>query len=170
MLGNIQDTLDHYKWYPDTYPHDSGCALNFLCWAITLYRHGDIEEAEEKLISTVLSNVLLIPFILGHKMPTLGSWEDRYYDELMEIDYFPNEILEFITGEEKKWIGASYSSSKITAIRKTYIEIEDQLENLPRGEKRTKLCHDLYRIRALDFSGVDFSKIGTDQTSGNSSS
>jgi tetratricopeptide (TPR) repeat protein len=86
MLGNVQDTLDHYKWYQDAYPDDSGYALNFLCWAITLYRNGDIEEAEEKLISTVLSNVFLIPFILGHKIPTLDSWEDRYYNELMEIE------------------------------------------------------------------------------------
>ena len=114
--------------------------------------------------------VVLIPFILGHKIPTLDSWEDRYYNELMEIDYFPNEILEFITSEEKEWIEVSYNSPKITAIRETYIEIDDQLENLPRGEKRTKLCHDLSKIRALDFSGVDFSKIGSDQTSGNSTS
>jgi len=168
MLGNVQDTLDHYKWYQDAYPDDLGYALNFLCSAITLYRYGDIEEAEEKLISTVLSNVFLIGFILGHKIPTLDSWEDRYYNELMEIEYFPHELLEFITGEEKEWIEASYKSSRTTAIRKAYIEIDDQLQSLPRGEKRTELCHDLYRIRALDFSGVDFTKSVSDQGSGNS--
>ena len=168
MLGNVQDTLDHYKWYQDTYPDDSGYALNFLCWAIALFRHGDIEEAEKKLIKTILSNIFLVPFILEHKIPSLDSWEDRYYNELMEIEYFPHEILEFTTSEEMEWIKALHNSPKITAIREKYIEIDDQLENLPRGEKRTKLCHELFKIRALDFSGIDFSEIGSDQTSNNS--
>jgi len=134
--------------------------LNFLCWAIALYRHGDIEEAEKKIINTILSNIFLVPFILGHKIPSLDSWEDRYYNELMEIDYFPNEILELTTSEEMEWIKALYNSTKITTIREKYIEIDDQLENLPRGEKRTKLCHELFKIRALDFNGIDFSEIG----------
>ena len=67
-----------------------------------------------------------------------------------------------------EWIKALYNSPKITIIRKKYIEIDDQLENLPRGEKRTKLCCDLFKIRALDFSGIDFSGIGSGQTSDNS--
>jgi hypothetical protein len=164
MLGNVQDTLDHYKWYQNAYPDDSGYALNFLCWAITLYRHGDFEEAEKKVINTMLSNIFLIPYILGHETPSLDSWEDRYYNELMEIEYFPHEILDFITSEEMEWIKALHNNPKITTIRKKYIEIDDQLENLPRGEKRTKLCHELFKIRALDFSGIDFSEIESDQT------
>jgi len=168
MLGNVQDTLDHYKWYQNTYPDDSGYALNFLCWAIALYRHGDFEEAEKKVINTMLSNIFLIPYILEREIPSLDSWEDRCYNELMEIEYFPHEILNFITCAEMEWIRALHNSSKITTIREKYIEIDDQLENLPRGEKRTKLCHELFKIRALDFSGIDFSEIESDQTSDNS--
>ena len=80
MLGNVQDTLDHYKWYQNTYPDDSGYALNFLCWAIALYRHGDFEEAEKKVINTMLSNIFLIPYILEREIPSLDSWEDRCYN------------------------------------------------------------------------------------------
>ncbi|MHC4117127.1 MAG: hypothetical protein ACYSWO_06435 [Planctomycetota bacterium] len=81
----------------------------------------------------------------------------------MEIDYFPNEVLEFATSEEMEWIKALYDSPKITTIREKYIEIDDQLENLPRGEKRTKLCHELFKIRAFDFSSIDLSEIGSDR-------
>ena len=63
MLGNVQDTLDHYNWYQNTYPNDCGYALNFLCWAIALYRDDDLEEAEKKIINTQLSNIFLVPFI-----------------------------------------------------------------------------------------------------------
>jgi hypothetical protein len=70
--------------------------------------------------------------------------------------------------QAKKWIKALHNSPKITAIREKYIEIDDQLENLPRGEKRTKLCNELFKIRDLDFSGIDFSEIGSNQTSNNS--
>ena len=115
----------------------------------------------------MLSNIWLVPFLLGHKIPSLESWEDRYYNELFEIEDFPHEILEYITSEEMEWIKAQYNSPKITIIRKKYIEIDDQLENLPRGEKRTKLCRKLFRIRALDFSDIDFSEIGSDQASNN---
>jgi len=58
-------------------------------------------------------------------------------------------------------------TQKLADALEKYIEIDDQLENLPRGEKRTKLCHELFKIRALDFSGIDFSEIGSDQTSDN---
>ncbi len=168
MLGNVQETLDHYKWYQETYPDDSGYAFNFLCWAITLYRNGDIEEAEKRFISTMLSNIFLIPYILGHEIPSLDSWEDRHFNELMEIEDFPHEVLDFITSEEIEWIKALHSSPKISAIRKKYIEIDDQLENLPRGERRTKLCNELFKIRDLDFSGIDFPEIDSDQASANS--
>lgn len=168
MLGNVQDTLDHYKWYQETYPGDSGYAFNFLCWAITLYRYGDIEGAEKKVIRTMLSNIFLIPYILGHEIPSLDSWEDRYFNELMEIEDFPHEILDFIACEEMEWIKALHESPKLTTIREKYIGINDQLENLPRGERRTKLCYELFRIRDLDFSGIEFSEIDNDQTSNNS--
>ncbi len=168
MLGNVQDTLDHYKWYQNTYPNDLGYALHLLCWAITLHRHGDNEEAEKKIINTMLSNIFFIPYILGQEIPSLDSWEDRYYNELMEIEYFPHEVLEFTTSEEMEWIKALHNSPKITTIREKFIEIDDQLENLPRGEKRTKLCRELYKIRALDFSGIDFSGMESDQTLDNS--
>ena len=167
MLGNVQDALEHYKWYQNTYPRDSGFALNFLCWSIILYRYGDFEEAEKKIIKTMLSNIFLIPFLLGHEIPSLDSWENRYYNELTEIEYFPHEILDHITREETEWIKTLYNSSRITAIREKYIEIDNQLENLPRGKKRTKLCDELFKIRGLDFNGIDFSEIGSDQTSDN---
>ena len=168
MLGDVQDTLDHYKWYQNKYPDDSGSALNFLCWAIALYRHGDFEKAEKKVINTMLSNIFLIPYISGRKIPSLDSWEDRYYNELMEIEYFPHEILNYITNKEMEWLKALHNSPKITTIREKYIEIDDQLENIPRGEKRTKLCYELFKIKAHDFSGIDFSEIESNQTSDNS--
>jgi hypothetical protein len=77
---------------------------------------------------------------------------------LFEIEDFPHEILEHITGEEMEWIKALYNGPKITIIRKKYIKIDDQLENLPRGEKRTKLYRELFKIKALDSSGIDFSE------------
>jgi hypothetical protein len=98
----------------------------------------------KKIINTILSNIFFVPFILGNKIPSLDSWEDRYYNELMEIEYFPHEILEFTTSEEMEWIKALHNSPKITTLREKYIEIDDQLENLPRGEKRTMLCHELF--------------------------
>ena len=155
MLGNVQETIEHYEWYQNTYPDEYGYAFNFLCWAITLYRHGDRDEAEKKFINTMLSNIFFIPYVLGHAIPSLDSWEDRYFNELMEIEDFPHEILECITREEMEWISALYNSPKITAIRKAYTAIDDQLEHLRPGEKRTKLCKELFKIRALDFSGID---------------
>jgi hypothetical protein len=159
MLGNVQDTLDHYQWYQNKYPNEYGYAFNFLCWAITLHRHGDVEEAERKIINTMLSNIFFIPYLLGHAIPSLDSLEDRYYNELIEIESFPHEILNHITREETEWIKTLYNSLRITAIREKYIEIDNQLENLPRGKKRTKLCDELFKIRDLDFSGIDFSGI-----------
>ena len=155
MLGNVQETLEHYEWYQNTYPDEYGYAFNFLCWAITLYRHGDHDEAEKKFINTLLSNIFFIPYVLGHAIPSLDSWEDRYYNELTEIASFPHEILNCITDKEIEWLKALHNSSKISTIRKAYTVIDDQLEHLRPGEKRTKLCKELFKIRALDFSGID---------------
>ena len=86
---------------------------------------------------------------------------------MIAIEDFPHELLGYISSEEMEWIKAVYKSPKITIIRKKYIEIDDQLENFPQGEKRTKLCQELFKIRRLDFSGIDFSDIETDLTPDN---
>ena len=64
-----------------------------------------------------------------------------------------------------EWMKTLYDNPRISAIREKYIEIDDQLENLPRGKKRTRLCNELFKIRDLDFSGIDFSEIESGRTS-----
>ena len=54
-------------------------------------------------------------------------------------------------------IKALHNSPEITTIREKYIEIDNQLENLPCGAKRSQLCNELFKMRAFDFSGIDFS-------------
>ncbi len=81
LLGNNDDTLRHYQWYQQEFPDQSAEPFQYFCWTIALYRHGDTEAAANKLIQTMLSNLYLIPYILGNKRVFMRIFRKTHSEE-----------------------------------------------------------------------------------------
>jgi hypothetical protein len=70
LLGDTAGALWSFAWFAETFPDDSGDPVHLLCWTLALYRTGDLRRAAGKLRQTMLSNLYLLPRLLG---PTRGN-------------------------------------------------------------------------------------------------
>jgi len=82
LMGDTAGALQSFTWFVRTFPDDSGDPLQSLCWTLALYRAGDLEHAATKLRQTMLSNLYLLPRLLGIAQQTaskfpLRNWGDK---------------------------------------------------------------------------------------------
>ena len=146
LLGDNDGALKSFRWFEKTFPDDIGEPFQYLCWTLALYRAGDKEAAEDKLIQTMLKNLYLIPHLLGIKQEILDIWHSSNWDEKRYAESAAPEIIELWTDEEKEWARKVYDSQAVEEIRSRYIEIQRQLKIEPVGAKRTELVMEASRM------------------------
>jgi len=66
LAGELRKALDFFAWYEKFCAEDIGEPLHYLFWALALYRTGDFEQANTKLLETMVENVYLLPTLLGY--------------------------------------------------------------------------------------------------------
>ena len=65
LLGDVQGAIKSFEWFDQTCVDDAGEPFQYLCWTLALYRAGKIEAGTQKLLQTMLSNLYLIPHLVG---------------------------------------------------------------------------------------------------------
>jgi hypothetical protein len=73
ILGDTPGAIKSFEWFEKTFPDDIGEPFQYLCWTLALYRSGDLEAAARKLRQTMLSNLYLIPHLLGSEQEELSG-------------------------------------------------------------------------------------------------
>ena len=153
ILGDVAGAMKSYKWFKENFPDDSGLPIHFLCWALALYRSGDLKAAQKKLLQTMFSNLYLIPHLLGYDQGILdvehsSNWESKEY-----LNFIPVEILELWNEEELKWAKKVYDDTNTQKLRDWYIAIEKLSIDERPGSVRSKLVEDASKMQNLDFEG-----------------
>jgi len=74
---------------------------------------GKLDQAEYRLADFMLSNLYVIPKILGLDIKEYDIWHSSSNMSIDYFDYFPNEVLEALTKEDKNWIEELYQLSKL---------------------------------------------------------
>ena len=141
LLGDNRRSSEYLRWYEKNFPDDIGEPVQLLCWALIVHRMG--KNAEKRLAEAMLSNIYLIPVILGDKIAKVDMWHSSNYEAPEYLDYFPDRIKAEITSEDKKWIESCYISDKFQGLLKRHIDINNQLKNLSIGEERNNLVREL---------------------------
>ena len=92
LMGDLDGALESFEWFAQTFPGDMGEPVQYLCWALALYRSGNLAEATLKLRQAMLSNLYLIPKLLGIAQDELdiGDYFNLFQKE--EVEYIPPEI------------------------------------------------------------------------------
>jgi len=139
LLGNGEGALEYYSWFNKKYDDDSGDPYMRLCWTLALIQDGQDKAANAMLKYTMLSNIYLVPLMLGtpiddYQIRFGSNWEDKEYAE--EI---PQELLRLWGIAEKDWAKKAYFARETTAVRERYILINKKLDNLEVGNERTAL-------------------------------
>ncbi len=147
LLDDTAGAIESFEWFEETFPDDIGEPSQFLCWTLALYRSGNTEAATQKLRQTMLSNLYLIPHLLGIEQEKLDIWHGSNIAEKDYVGYIPPELFELWDEEALQWARESYYSPELCQIRERYIEIYHQLQYERPGPKRSQLVQEASKLK-----------------------
>ena len=146
LLNDLKKAYAYFEWYKEEFPDDVGEPIQKLCWAISLHRMENDDEAEYMLAELMLSNLYIIPLIIGRDVKEYNMWHSSTDAFADYFEYIPAEVLKSIKETEVMWMIGLYDSLKFNRIRKRYIEIFRDLKDTKDMESRKKLLNESYSL------------------------
>jgi tetratricopeptide (TPR) repeat protein len=147
LADDLEGALESFAWFAEMFPDDVGEPFHYLTWALALYRSGDIEEATFRLRQAMLSNLYVIPHLLGIEQDVLDIWHGSNWAEKDYVGYASPEIWALWDAPALTWAEATYTSAEFQRIRNRYIDIEKQLKTEPRGPRRSELVNTSSKLK-----------------------
>jgi hypothetical protein len=147
LMDDIEGAIAHYEWFDKKFSDDGGEPIHRLSWALAMLRAGKQENAVMRLHRAHTENIYMIPAVIGipHGQP-VGRWGSNW--EWKEyIDHAPQEFLSMWRVDEKKWLKSAWDSVEFREFVKIFNQLLVQLEQEPRGPKRSVLVDALYELR-----------------------
>lgn len=146
VLNDLKKSEQYFQWYAKEFADDIGEPVQKLCWAISSYRMDRLDEARYRLADLMLTNLYIIPKLLGENIKKYYIWQSSSDADYDFYDYIYDEILAAITADDKKWIKTEYDSAVFQRIRQRYIEIFGQLKSVKDMPLRKKLLNESYTL------------------------
>ena len=146
VLNNMEQAQYYLQWYENEFSDDVGEPIQLLCWALILKRLGKDAEARKKLAETMLSNLYIIPKVLGKEIAEYDIWHFSSDGDIDYFDYMPREVIAALTEAEIQWISQEYESLDFRRIRKRFIEIFHKLQSLKNVDERKKLLEESHTL------------------------
>jgi tetratricopeptide (TPR) repeat protein len=146
LMGDLEGAIESFEWFAQTFSDDMGEPVQYLCWALALYRSGNLAEATLRLRQAMLSNLYLIPRLLGIAQDELdiGDYFNLFQKE--DVEYMPPEIWALWDEAALQWAEETYSSPEFQQVRSRFIKIYEHLKSEPRGPKRSELVEEAFRL------------------------
>lgn len=147
LLGDLDGALKSFEWFAQTFPDDIGEPVQYLCWALALYRSGNLAEAALRLRQAMLSNLYLLPKLLGIAQAELDIWHPSNLTQSEYVEYWPPEIWALWDEAALQWAEETYRSPEFQQVRARFVEIHEQLKSEPRGPNRSELVEESFRLQ-----------------------
>jgi len=74
LRADHERALAAFGWFEKEFPDDVGEPGHLLCWTLALYRAGNEVGAAKKLRQTMLSNLYVVPHLVGSPVAELDIW------------------------------------------------------------------------------------------------
>jgi hypothetical protein len=146
VLNDMKKAQAYLEWYQEEFTDDAGEPIQKLCWALMLHRMEKTDEAEYMLAETMLSNLYMIPDLIGQNVQKYDIWHSSNLCEPDYIEYVPEEVKAEIKESEIEWLRSLYDSLEFRRIKKRYIEIFHALESSNSFEERGILLAESYAL------------------------
>jgi hypothetical protein len=147
LLGDNEGALGAFQWFEKEFSDDAGEPGHLLCWTLALHRGGNEVGAAKKLRQTMLSNLYLVPHLLGSPIAELDIWHGSSDAEPSYVEYIPGAYLQLWTEQEREWASRLYQSPGFKSVRARYIEISRLLGTTPPGPERSRLVKEMYELK-----------------------
>lgn len=120
LAGDLKKSVEAFDWFYREFPDDVGEPVFNLYGALAAYRNGESNKARGRLLEAMLSNIFLLPALIGKEMDVPDIWYSSNRDQaeyLFEI----GEFLDEPTSEELSWIEAELATRRFAECRDGYI-------------------------------------------------
>jgi len=148
VLGDLPGALGSFRWFAEEFPDDIGEPFHYLCWTLALYRSGDVAAATLKLRHTMLSNLYLIPHLLGIEQEELSIEHGSNFEEKDYVRNADPAIMVLWDAPALQWVRETYQSREFCRVRDRYIHICGLLKDERPGPRRSELVRELFDLRA----------------------
>jgi len=146
VLNELDKSKDYLDWFSREFPDDAGEPVQMFCWSLILYRMGQANEAKRKLAETMLTNLYLIPNVLGEDVQEHDVWHSSNFAEIDYVEELPREVRSKITEADIQWLKDLYESFEFRRIRKRFIEIFHSLKHERAFEVRRRLLDESHGL------------------------
>ena len=147
LLGDDDGALAAFQWFEKEFSDDAGEPGHLLCWTLALHRAGNEIGAAKKLRQTMLSNLYLVPHLLGSPIAELNVWHGSSDAEPSYVECVPEAYLQLWTEAEREWASRLYHGPGFQSVRARYIEISRALDTTPPGPERSRLVEEMYELK-----------------------
>lgn len=148
-LNDLDKFKEYIDWYREEFPDDIGEPAQMLCWALGLRRMGQETDAKQILAQLMLTNLYIIPQLLGESVEEYDIWHSSNYEDLDYYEYIPEELITLITKDDIDWIDELYTSFVFRRMRKKHIELYNKIKYEKDFESRKALLKEVQSI--MDF-------------------
>ena len=93
----------------------------------------------------MLSNLYIVPLMLGEDYEMIDMWHGSNTEEPEWAEMTPRAFLGLWTDGEKAWAREVYHGDEFASVRERWIDIHRKLEDAPLGAERTRLCEQARR-------------------------
>lgn len=146
LLGDEEGALAAFEWFEREFDDDVGRPDHGLCWSLALHRAGDDEAAARKLRQTMLSNLYVLPHLLGNPIGRLDIWHGTSDAEPDFVKQIHEPYLALWSEDEKEWAAGLYESPGFRSVRERYLEISRLLKGLGPGPERSRLVKEMSEL------------------------
>jgi hypothetical protein len=147
LLGDNEGAVATFGWFEREFDDDIGRPDHWICWSLALHRAGDDVGAAKKLRQAMLSNLYLVPHLLGRPISKLDIWHGSSDEEPDFLEQIPEPYLDLWRSEEREWAASLYASPEFRDARERFTEIHRRLDGLRPGPERSALVRELSRMR-----------------------
>jgi len=146
LLDDNDGALAAFEWFEQEFDDDVGTPDHSLCWSLALHRAGNEIGAAKKLRQAMLSNLYLVPHLLGAPISELDIWHGSSDAEPSYLDHIPAPYLQLWTDEEREWASGLYESPGFESARERYTAISKLLDTTRPGPERSRLVREMHEL------------------------
>jgi len=147
LIDDNEGAVAAFQWFEREFDDDAGKPDHLLCWSLALHRAGDEVGAAKKLRQAMLSNLYLVPHLLGRPISELNVWHGSSDEEPGFVEQIYEPYLALWSEQEKDWAASLYERPEFGIARERFIKILRRLDGLRPGPDRSDLVKELSNLR-----------------------
>lgn len=143
LAGESEKSREYFSWFESEFADDVGEPVFLLCWALSAHESGNAEEARHRFQLAMLSNLYLVPYLVGKPIEEFDMWHSSNQDRadyLFEVE----EWLWDIPSDIFPWLEAEYETKESSQLRWEYVKTYNALKSAKELGERQRLLRSWY--------------------------